>query len=58
MTSVALGPDEEVFVADGRNREVRVFGLDGAYRRTFGREGEGPGEFRVSIRWRGRVTGS
>ena len=43
--SVALGPDEEVFVADGLNHEVRVFGLDGAHRRTFGREGEGPGEF-------------
>ena len=46
VTSVALGPDGDVFVADGRNLEVRVFGLDGAHRRTFGRAGEGPGEFR------------
>ncbi len=29
VTSVALGPDGDVFVADGRNLEVRVFGLDG-----------------------------
>ena len=55
VTSVALGPDEEVFVADGLNREVRVFGLDGAHLRTFGREGEGPGEFQgiYSLAWAG-----
>ena len=55
VTSVALGPDGEVYVADGRNFEVRVFGLDGAHRRTFGREGEGPGEFEAlsSLAWAG-----
>ena len=55
VTSVALGPDGDVFVADGRNLEVRVFGLDGAHRRTFGRAGEGPGEFRhiYSLAWVG-----
>ena len=55
VTSVALGPAGDVFVADGRNFEVRVFGLDGAHRRTFGREGEGPGEFRsiYSLAWAG-----
>ena len=55
VTSVALGPDGEVYVADGRNFEVRVFGLDGAHRRTFGREGEGPGEFQAlsSLAWAG-----
>ena len=47
VTSVALGPDGEIFVADARNHEVRVFGLDGAHRRTFGREGEGPGDFQT-----------
>jgi len=55
VTSVALGPDDEVFVADGINREVKVFGLDGVHRRTFGRDGEGPGEFRSlpSLAWAG-----
>ncbi len=57
VSSVALGPDGEVYVADGRNFEVRVFGLDGAHRRTFGREGEGPGEFQAlsSLAWAGNM---
>ena len=52
---VALGPDDAVFVADGMNSEVRVFGVDGVHRRTFGRDGEGPGEFArlYSVAWLG-----
>lgn len=42
---IALGPGESVYVADGVNNEIRVFGLDGSHRFTFGRSGEGPGEF-------------
>ena len=55
VNSAALGPDEAVFVADGFNREVRVFGLDGVHRRTLGRNGDGPGEFRslYSVAWVG-----
>ncbi len=55
VVGVALGPDDEVFVADRLNFEVRVFGLDGAHRRSFGRRGEGPGEFETlySIAWVG-----
>ena len=39
VSAVALGPNETVFVADIVNSEIRVFGLDGAHIRTFGREG-------------------
>lgn len=53
--AVALGPDRTVFVADAANLEIRVFGPDGAHLRTFGRDGEGPGEFRsiYSLAWVG-----
>jgi len=52
---VALGPDQSVFVADDMNQEIRAFGLDGAHRFTFGRKGEGPGEFDglYSVAWLG-----
>ena len=55
VSSVALGPNEAVFVADDLNHVVKVFGLDGAHHRTFGREGEGPGEFNSlnSVAWAG-----
>ena len=55
VSAVALGPGETVFVADNTNLEVRVFGFDGAHLRTFGRSGQGPGEFRslYSLAWVG-----
>lgn len=55
VRSVAPGPDDALYVADPVNHEIRVFGLDGVHRRTFGREGEGPGEFAGlhSIAWVG-----
>ena len=55
VTAVALGPGGTVFVADAVNSEIRVFGLDGSHIRTFGRAGEGPGEFGniYSIAWVG-----
>ncbi len=55
VSAVTLGPDGTVFVADAVNHEIRVFGLDGAHIRTFGRTGEGPGEFNsiYSVAWVG-----
>ena len=55
VSAVALGPGGTVFVADAVNSEIRVFGLDGSHIRTFGRAGQGPGEFGniYSIAWVG-----
>lgn len=45
VISIALDPSgEAVYVADRLHCEIRVFDLDGAHLRTFGRCGEGPGE--------------
>lgn len=40
-----LRDDGSVVVADGRNRELRLFDADGRYLETKGRKGPGPGEF-------------
>ena len=55
VSAAALGPDGTVFVADAAHSEIRLFGVDGSHLRTFGRGGEGPGEFRslYSIAWVG-----
>lgn len=55
VSSATLGPDEELYIADMLNSEVRVFDMDGDHRRTFGRDGEGPGEFKslYSVAWVG-----
>lgn len=57
VSNVAFGPQGNLYVADAINREVRVFGLDGAHVRTFGRRGQGPGEFEdlYSVAWAGRT---
>ena len=55
VAAVTWGPDGNLFVADGMNLEVKVFGLNGKHRHTFGRHGEGPGEFQslYSLAWVG-----
>lgn len=47
VSRVAFGPDGGLYVLDRPNGRVVVFGPDGAYRHQVGREGEGPGEFRL-----------
>ena len=43
---VAPGPDGGMLVLDSQSRRVHLFARDGSHRRSFGREGDGPGEFR------------
>jgi hypothetical protein len=45
--------DGRIAIANEGSREVRVFGPDGSHFVTFGREGDGPGEFQRPYRlWR------
>lgn len=44
--SIAVDETGRVYVADDKPAIIRVFTPDGKLVRTFGREGEGPGEFR------------
>ncbi len=46
ITEVASAEDR-FFVLDGQANEVKVFRLDGTYEGTFGRPGQGPGEFEM-----------
>lgn len=43
--------DGRIVVANTGSRELRVFGPDGVFQATIGRDGEGPGEFR----WPSRI---
>ena len=40
------GDDGRFYVTDRGNSRIAVFGADGAFSHSFGRDGEGPGEFR------------
>lgn len=43
--SVAIGPDGDVYVLDSQAMEIRRFNPDGEWVGSYGREGQGPGEF-------------
>ena len=43
--SLAVDSERNVYVFDTQANHVRAFGATGTYLATFGREGEGPGEF-------------
>lgn len=57
VSSVTLGPEGSLYVADHGNNEIRVFDRTGVLTRTIGRQGEGPGEFSsiFSIQWMGET---
>ncbi|HVI07648.1 MAG TPA: 6-bladed beta-propeller [Candidatus Binatia bacterium] len=44
-TNVAVDKDGNLFVSDTMNDRVEVFDAEGAFIRTFGKNGDGPGEF-------------
>ncbi len=45
VTSAHRSDRGELFIGNGGDHEIRVFGADGSYLRGFGGEGAGPGEF-------------
>jgi hypothetical protein len=49
-TRIGGGPDGQIAYAERRPPDLRVFGPDGVMRWKAGRDGEGPGEFRVPMR--------
>jgi len=53
IMSLAVDGDGRVYVADSQASDIRVFSPEGECVRTFGRSGEGPGEFRLlaGIAW-------
>jgi len=47
--SIAVDEWGRVYVVDDKPAVIKLFAPDGAFIRTIGREGEGPGEFRVGF---------
>lgn len=46
VSGVVVGEEGRIYVADTQAKEVRVFDRTGRFLTRFGRDGEGPGEFR------------
>jgi len=47
--SVAVDDAGRIYIVDNKPASIKVFGPDGRLIRSIGREGEGPGEFRVGF---------
>ncbi|MEZ4650978.1 MAG: 6-bladed beta-propeller [Candidatus Eisenbacteria bacterium] len=47
INQVTTDSDGNIYLLDLQLNEIKIFSPDGAYIRTIGREGEGPGEFRA-----------
>ncbi|MDX1674923.1 MAG: hypothetical protein R3314_09025 [Longimicrobiales bacterium] len=47
VRSLAVAPDGSIYVMDSQVPALRKYAPDGSYVTTYGREGEGPGEYRA-----------
>ncbi|MCP4548123.1 MAG: hypothetical protein GY835_16790 [bacterium] len=56
IVDVLEGPDGSIYLLDQQLHQIFAYSIDGEYLHTFGREGEGPGEFIQPRRmfWTGR----
>lgn len=46
VSDAAVAPDGSILILDGGSRSIRVYSRDGAFLRSVGRDGDGPGEYR------------
>ena len=55
VNAIAVGPAGEMYVGQPQDRTIRVYDTRGAYLRTLGRRGSGPGEFQSidGLGWKG-----
>ena len=49
VTSIDIGPEGNVFVADFYNNRIQKFSPDGTFLTAFGNKGQGPGQFNKAI---------
>lgn len=47
LSALALGPGDTLFVLDGGDKTITAYDPRGTFVRRFGREGDGPGEYRA-----------
>jgi hypothetical protein len=43
--NIAVDDEENIYVLDGKESHIKIFDKHGEYLRTFGKKGQGPGEF-------------
>lgn len=49
ITALRVDDQGRIYVLDGMDAKVKVFGSDGSFIRSFGRAGQGPGEFQYPM---------
>ncbi len=49
ISDIDIDQNGDVYLLDSQLNEVKIFSRDGEFKRAIGREGEGPGEFRMPV---------